>query len=55
MSVPTYEQIKENLMVPAVNDDKWGRPIKALIKPPVTIVLSDNLIKWRKTRGKWDG
>lgn len=35
MSVPSFEEIKQALLIPEVKDDKWGRPItKDTLDPP---------------------
>lgn len=61
MSVPTFEEIKQALLIPDFKQDKWGRRIydptgnlpRAVSKPLAGVKIRPRF--HNQSRGKWDG
>ena len=57
MSVPTFEEIKQALLIPEFKQDKWGRRIYDRSENlPREVRVQRNTIKYKNhMKGKWDG
>ena len=61
MSVPTFEEIKQALLIPEFKVDAWGRRVydptdnlpRAVSKPLAGVKIRPRLRN--SSRGKWDG